>query len=164
MEEKISHFKYAGMELIKLLIPIFLTFLTAYFFSKMFSSKELFETYILSKVHVNLTNEMFSIFYAITTLIGIIFIFKKLFEFDVLDNILDLILEEIPKSIRVFNGAITGSIYALAWYSYSYNFPLDQTPFKLFLLGTVFAIIFFLYSFTLQYLIDRKKIRDNQRE
>ncbi|BCB01543.1 hypothetical protein ATCC19606_38780 (plasmid) [Acinetobacter baumannii] len=89
---------------------------------------------------------------------------KSLSGFNVLDKFLTLILEEIPKNITIFGGAITGSIYALSWYSYSYDIVLKQTPMQIFFLGTFFAITFFIYAVALQYLIDQKKIKDSQQQ
>jgi hypothetical protein len=157
-----NYFKYVGLEFVKFLIPIFITFLTACFFSKLFSSKELFETYVAAKINAHLTNEFLSILGAITVLLGVLFIIKNLSGFNILDKVLNLILEEIPKNITIFGGAITGSMYALSWYSYSYEVILKQTPMEIFALGTCFAITFFIYAVTLQYLIDRKKLKDKQ--
>lgn len=162
MSNGTNYFKYIGLEFIKFLIPISITFLTACFFSKLFSSKELFEIYVSAKINAHLTNEFFSILGAITILLGILFMIKSLSGFNVLDKFLTLILEEIPKNITIFGGAITGSIYALSWYSYSYDIVLKQTPMQIFLLGTFFAITFFIYAVALQYLIDQKKIKDSQ--
>ncbi|MBJ8504398.1 hypothetical protein [Acinetobacter seifertii] len=152
-----NSFKYLRIEIIKFFIPIALTFLTACIFSNLFATKELFETYVGSKIHSYLWREFFSTLGAITILLGILLIVQKFSGWDKLDYLIDLILYEIPKNTYLFGGILTGAMYAFSYYVFTYDIQLDKTPFQIFVLGSFFGLTFFLYACGAQYLLDRKK-------
>ncbi|MFW1774765.1 hypothetical protein [Acinetobacter seifertii] len=116
MSSTSNSFKYLGLEIIKFFIPIVLTFLTACIFSNLFATKELFETYVGSKIHNLLWREFFSTLGAITLLLGILLIIQKLSGWGKLDYLIDLILYEIPKNTYLFGGILTGAMYAFSYY------------------------------------------------
>lgn len=155
-----NSFKYLGIEIIKFFIPIVLTFLTACIFSNLLATKELFETYIASKIHNYLWREFLSTLGAITSLLGLLLIIQKFSGWDKLDYLIDLILYEIPKNIYLFGGILTGAMYAFSFYVANYDIPLDKTALQIFALGSFFGLIFFLYAYGTQYLLDKKKRDD----
>lgn len=155
-----NSFKYLVVEIIKFFIPIVLTFLTACIFSNLFATKELFETYVGSKIHGYLWREFLSTLGAITLLVGILLIIQKLSGWDKLDYLIDLILYEIPKNTYLFGGVLTGAMYAFSFYVFTYDVSLDKTAFQIFGLGTFFGLTFFVYAYGAQYLLDRKKRKD----
>lgn len=152
--------KYLGMEIVKFSIPIFLTFLTAFFFSNLFSTEKLFEIYVNSKIHNYLWREVGATFGAITALLGLILIIQNLSGLKWLDHLIDLVLYEIPKNIYLFGGVITGAMYAFAFYVWSYDVPLDKSASQIFGLGSFFGFTFFVYACGAQYLLDKKKGND----
>lgn len=157
-----NNFRYLTLEIVRFYIPVVLTFLTAFFFSNSFSTEALFEFYANSKIHEYLLREILATLGAITALLGFLLIIRTFSGFAALDHLIDLILYEIPKNIYLFGGVLTGAMYAFSFYVWLYEVALNRTPFQFFVLGTFFGMLFFLYAFGAQYLLDRKKRRDIQ--
>ncbi|MEN4984060.1 hypothetical protein [Acinetobacter modestus] len=149
--------RYTGIEIIKFLLPVIITFFSAFVFSNMFSNEKLFESYLLSRIGENLSKEIFSILIAITLILGIIVIIQRVSGLSWLDKLIDLLIYEIPNNIYLFGGVVTGSMYSLACYSSLNNTNLDQTPFQIFILGSFFALIFFSYGSVINYFLVKNK-------
>ncbi len=163
MPDSSSFNKIFIIELFVYLSQVFIFFCVTVMLSNMLSSKNILTSYVTSKINSYSVKEVFYIVIATIFTIGILYVLKIIFgkNFNFMDELIDEVLNSIPRTIYFFGSTVTGIMLAIALFVHN-HLEIKSIPAKAWIFNAFFfSIVMFAYGFIFKLLLYKNKLNNS---
>ncbi|WP_264876020.1 hypothetical protein [Vibrio agarivorans] len=152
---KQTKFQFFAKELVVFVSQILVFFVVAVLTSSFLSNEQALTEFASTKINDGSLKELLLTFVAIFFVVGCFTTIQRLTDSEVINDFIDEVLFEIPKTIYFFGSSLSGVMLAISMFLL-FDESNEGSTEKYFAVTIVFAIMAFIYGSTLSYKLKKK--------